>query len=147
MATVALRAEASLSEYGYLQKIKPNPSNVVTEAVSQATVTMTAHLKAAAIISLTESGFTSRQISKYRPGCPILAITSSAVVARKLAINWGVIPVLYEGEPTDNARIAFAIARARELLNVGAGDILVVTAGQHQKAGGTDLIRVITLES
>jgi hypothetical protein len=44
-------------------------------------------------------------------------------------------------------RIAFAIARARELVHVGAGDILVVTAGQHQKAGGTDLIRVITLEN
>jgi pyruvate kinase len=147
MATVALRAEASLSEYGYLQKIKPNPSNLVTEAISQATVSMTAHLKAAAIVSLTETGYTSRQISKYRPDCPILAITASPVVVRKLAMNWGVIPVLYGGEPTDNARIDFGIARARELLNIGAGDILVVVAGQHQKAGGTDLIRVITLEA
>ena len=43
--------------------------------------------------------------------------------------------------------LAFAIVRARELVHVGAGDILVVTAGQHQKAGGTDLIRVITLEN
>jgi pyruvate kinase len=147
MATVALRAEASLSEYGYLQKIKPNPSNLVTEAISQATVSMTAHLKAAAIISLTETGYTSRQISKYRPDCPILAITASPVVVRKLAMNWGVIPLLYGGEPTDNARIDFGIARARELMNIGAGDILVVAAGQHQKAGGTDLIRVITLEN
>jgi pyruvate kinase len=147
MATVALRAEASLSEYGYLQKIKPNPANVVTEAISQATVSMTAHLKAAAIISLTETGYTSRQISKYRPDCPILAITASPVVVRKLSMNWGVIPVLYNGEPSDNARIDFGIARARELLNIGPGDILVVAAGQHQKAGGTDLIRVITLEN
>jgi pyruvate kinase len=146
MATVALRAEASLSEYGYLQKIKPNPANVVTEAISQATVSMTAHLEAAAIIALTETGYTARQISKYRPDCPILAITSSSVVVRKLSMNWGVIPLLYNGEPTDNARIAFGIARARELLDVGAGDLLVVAAGQHQKAGGTDLIRVITLE-
>jgi pyruvate kinase len=146
MATVALRAEAALSEYGYLQKIKPNPANVVTEAISQATVSMTAHLKAAAIISLTETGYTSRQISKYRPDCPILAITSSPVVVRKLSINWGVIPLLYIGESTDNARIAFGIARARELLDVGGSDILVVAAGQHQKAGGTDMIRVITLE-
>ena len=146
MATVALRAEASLSEYGYLQKIKPNPANVVTEAISQATVSMTAHLKAAAIIALTETGYTARQISKYRPDCPILAITSSPVVVRKLSMNWGVLPLRYDGEPTDNARIEFGIARARELLAVSARDILVVAAGQHQKAGGTDLIRVITLE-
>jgi hypothetical protein len=58
-----------------------------------------------------------------------------------------VIPVLYNGEASDNARIDFGIARARELLNIGAGDILVVAAGQHQRAGGTDLIRVITLEN
>ena len=97
LATIALRAEASLHEYGYLQKIKPNPANVVTEAIGQASVSMARNLKAAAIVSLTESGFTSRLISKHRPDCPIIAITSSALVARKLSMNWGVIPVLYDG--------------------------------------------------
>jgi len=145
MATIARRAEASLSEYGYLQRIKPNPSHVVTEAVSQAAVSMSAHLKAAAIISLTETGFTSRLISKYRPEIPILAITSSTMVARKLSMNWGVIPLLYQGEPTDRARLDFAIERARTLGYLKSGDIVVSTAGQHQQAGGTDLIRVITL--
>jgi pyruvate kinase len=147
MATVARRAEASLSEYGYLQKIKPHPSNVVTEAVGQAAVSMSAHIHAAAIISLTETGFTSRLISKYRPASPILAITSDPMVARKLSMNWGVIPFLYQGEPSDDARIDFAITRGRELGYLGAGDIVVATAGQHQQAGGTDLIRVITLEN
>jgi pyruvate kinase len=145
MATIARRAEASLSEYGYLQRIKPHPSNFVTEAVSQAAVSMSAHLKAAAIISLTETGFTSRLISKYRPEIPILAITSSTMVARKLSMNWGVIPMLYAGEPTDRARLDFAIERARALGYLKTGDIVVSTAGQHQQAGGTDLIRVITL--
>jgi len=146
MATIARRAEASLSEYGYLQRIKPHPSNVVTEAVSQAAVSMSAHLKAAAIISLTETGFTSRLISKYRPEIPILAITSSTMVARKLSMNWGVIPMLYQGEPTDRARLDFAIKQARTLGYLKTGDIVVSTAGQHQQAGGTDLIRVITLD-
>jgi pyruvate kinase len=145
MATIARRAEASLSDYGYLQRIKANPSHVVTEAVSQAAVSMSAHLKAAAIISLTETGFTSRLISKYRPEIPILAITSSTMVARKLSMNWGVIPLLYQGEPTDHARLDFAIERARSLGYLRSGDIVVSTAGQHQQAGGTDLIRVITL--
>ena len=39
LATIAMRAESSLSEYGYLQRILANPSNVVTEAVSQAAIT------------------------------------------------------------------------------------------------------------
>jgi len=145
LATIALRAEASLHEYGYLQKIKPNPANVVTEAVGQASVSMAKNLKAAAIVSLTESGFTSRLISKHRPDCPILAITSSALVARKLSMNWGVVPVLYQGEPSDDARIAFAISVIRKLAYADTGDTLIITAGHHQLAGGTDMIRVVTL--
>jgi len=146
MATIARRAEASLNEYGYLQRIKPHPSNVVTEAISQAAVSMSAHLKAAAIISLTETGFTSRLISKYRPEIPILALTSSTTVARKLSMNWGVIPILYDGEPTDRRRLDYAVKRAKTLGYLKTGDIVVSTSGHHQEAGGTDLIRVVTLE-
>ena len=145
LSTIALRAEASLHEYGYLQKIKPSPANVVTQAIGQASVSMAANLKAAAIISLTESGFTSRLISKYRPDCPILAVTSSKRVARKLSMNWGVIPALYQGEPEDDARIEFAIAEIRQMVNADSGDILVITAGHGQRSGGTDLVRIITL--
>jgi pyruvate kinase len=147
LATIAMRAEASLSEYGYLQKIKPSPANVVTQAVGQASVVMAANLKAAAIISLTETGFSARLISRYRPDCPILAITSSQMVARKLCMNWGVIPVLYQGEPSDLQRIDFAINKAREIAYADSGNTVIVTAGHHQEAGGTDLIRVITLEA
>lgn len=146
LATIAIRAEASLNEYGYLQKIKPSPANVVTQAVGQASVGMATSLKAAAIISLTESGFTSRLVSKYRPDCPILAITTSERVARKLSMNWGVIPVLYQGEITDDARIEYAISIIKKLANADSGDTLIVTAGHLQRAGGTDLIRVITVE-
>jgi pyruvate kinase len=145
LSTIALRAEAALHEYGFLQKIKPSPANVVTQAIGQASVSMAKNLGAAAIISLTESGFTSRLVSRYRPDCPILAITSSERVARKLCMNWGVIPVLYQGEPSDDARIEFAISAAKQIANTDSGDILVITAGHFQKSGGTDLVRVITL--
>lgn len=145
LSTIARRAEASLSEYGYLQKFKPIPANAVTQAVAQASVNMASNLKASAIISLTETGFTSRLISKYRPECPILAVTASEIVARKLAMNWGVITVLYDGEPTDEARINFAIESAQKLSGANSGDLMILTSGHYQQAGGTDLVRVITL--
>ncbi len=145
LATIALRAEASLNEYGYLQKIIPSPANVVTQAIGQASVNMASSLKAVAIISLTESGFTSRLVSKYRPDCPILAITSSERAVRKLAMNWGVLPILYKGEPTDDARIEFAIEKIKQLANADTGDIIIVTSGHFQRSGGTDLVRIITL--
>jgi pyruvate kinase len=145
MATLAIRAEAALPEYGYLQKILLPPSNVVTEAVSQAAVDMARQLNAAAIFSLTSTGFTARRISKHRPDCVILAITASEQVAHRLAMNWGVIPLCYQADWRDDAKIDFALDKAESLGFVRAGDIVIVTAGYGEKAGGTDRIRVITL--
>ncbi len=146
MAKLAERAETSLAEYGLLQKITPNPSNKITEAVSQAAITMAHHLRAAAIFCLTDSGFTARQISKHRPGCPILAVTISSTEARKLALNWGVRPLLHQGERTDEAKVHCGIKRAKELGYLKSGDVVLITAGQHQVSGGTDYIRVLTIE-
>jgi pyruvate kinase len=147
MAELAIRAEASLREYGYLQRILPHPSNVVTEAVSQSAVRMAQQLKAKAIISLTETGFTSRLISKHRPECPILAVTGSRTVARRLSMNWGVLPILYKEDISDEAKVALAIDRARERGIAKSGDILILTSGHAQTAGGTDLIRVLTVDA
>jgi pyruvate kinase len=145
MAAVALRAEAALKQYGYLQNIRPEPSNVMTEAVAQAAITMANHLEAAAIITLTESGFTSRSISKYRPDCPILAVTGSPDVVRKLAMNWGVTALLFEGERVDEQMIQFGISRGREQGFIQRGDVIVATAGIARETGSTNLIRVVTV--
>ncbi len=147
MAAVAVRAEAALGQYGYLQNIRPEPSNVMTEAVAQAAITMANHLKAAAIITLTESGFTSRSISKYRPDCPILAITSSRDVVRKLAMNWGVTALLFEGERGDERMIQFGVASGREQGYIQRGDVVVATAGISRETGSTNLIKVITVDA
>ncbi len=145
MALLAMHTEASLREYGNLERIIPLASNVVTEAVSQAANTMATHLNAAVIVTLTETGFTSRMISRYRPECPIIAITSSLKVARTLPMDWGVRPVLYDGEPRDDARINFAIWKLRKIGLVKEGDNVIITHGHDAKAGGTNLIRVVTV--
>jgi pyruvate kinase len=146
MSALAVRAEASLKEFGQLQKILPNPSNVITEAVSQAAIAMADHLKAAAIISLTETGLTSRLISKYRPDCPIIAVTTSVDVVRRFSMNWGVHALHYTGEASDQGKVQFAIRRAKELGWVQVGDIVVATSGQALQAGSTNLIRVVVVE-
>ncbi|MAE96821.1 MAG: pyruvate kinase [Deltaproteobacteria bacterium] len=145
MSELALGAEASLREYGYLQQIDPHPTAAVVEAVSQAAHTMANHLLAGAIVTLTESGFTSRQISKYRPRCPILAVTSTAEVARRLSLNWGVTATVAEGAHDDDTRLAHGFDWAKERGVLASGDLVVVTAGISQEAGTTSSIRVVTL--
>ena len=146
MAMLAVRTEASLREYGYLQRILPHPSNIVTEAVSHASVRMADQLNASAIISLTESGFTSRLVSKHRPECPILAVTSSVKVTRRLCMNWGVVPILYQAQSTDDGKIDYCIDLATERGALKRGDIVIATNGSSQITGGTNLIRVLSVD-
>ncbi len=146
MSALALQAEKGLSEYGYLQKIHSEPANVMTEAVSQAAITMANHLNASAIITITETGFTSRSISKYRPACPILAVTVSSDVVRKLSMNWGVTAIRFEGDRGDEEMVRYAIRHGRDLGYIKVGDVVVATTGVDQETGSTNTIRVITVD-
>ncbi len=146
MVNLALEAERSLREFGTLQQIKPNPSNEVTEAVSQACITMANHLHAAAIMVLTETGFSARLVSKYRPDCPILAITSSREVVHRLTISWGIYGILYDGDGSDDDRLAFAIESAKRIGQVEPGDLVILTAGSSRQAGSTNVIRVVEID-
>lgn len=146
MAALAIEAEGLLSEYGYLQHILKEPTNAVTDAVTQAAITLADHLDAAALITLTESGITARSMSKYRPDCPILAVTVWPEIVRKLTMNWGVTAILFEGKRSDQAMIEWAIRYGREIGCLQPGDVVVATAGIHEQPGSTNGIRVITVE-
>jgi pyruvate kinase len=119
---------------------------VVTEAVSQAAITMAHHLKAAAILTLTESGFTSRQVSKHRPACSILAVTSSPEVVRKLSMNWGVTAMLAPGAHGDEEMVEAGVRSGRERGFLERGDVVVATVGLARQSGSTNMIRVVTVE-
>ena len=143
MAELAIEAEKSLEEFGTLQHVRPNASDAVVEAVAQAAITMANHLEAAAIIALTDTGFTARCISKFRPRSPILAVTRSHAVRRRLSLNWGVMPIHYVGEGDDDTRVGFAVKKAKDVGHLRSGDLVVATAGRSQQTGGTDMIQVL----
>jgi pyruvate kinase len=145
MKRIARSAEVSLREFGDLQRIVPEPAREITDALAQAATQLANHLCAAAILTLTESGATSRAISKYRPRCPIVAVTSTEQVGRRLALNWGVTPLPAPEARDDAARIASALARAKAQGWAKAGDVVVVTAGISREAGSTNLVRVASV--
>ena len=148
MASLAHEAEKGLREYGHLQHILSGPSHEVTEAVSQAAITMANHLKASAIIALTESGRTARSISKYRPRCPIIGVSSWPDVVRAFAMNWGVTGICVDADDAygNDAVVSFALRRAKELGIVDRGSLCVVTAGTSRESGSTNMIRVVTVD-
>ncbi|MBE9157200.1 pyruvate kinase [Nodosilinea sp. LEGE 06152] len=115
----------------------------IPNAISQAVGRIAAQLNAAAVMTLTKSGATARNVSKYRPETPILAVTPHVNVARQLQLVWGVRPLLVLDLPssTQTFQAAMSVAQEKHLLN--DGDLVVLTAGTLQGvSGSTDLIKV-----
>jgi pyruvate kinase len=145
MVRLARSAEGALRQYGDLQRLDPGPPSSVTEAVARAAVHLANLVRAAAILTVTETGSTSRAVSKCRPRCPILAMTSDEGVVRRLCLNWGVTPLFVSASAAaeDAARIAFGLERAQALGRVRSGDLVVTTAGVSRTVGTTNSIRVV----
>ena len=66
----------------------------MAEAISHATCETALDLDLAAILCSTQSGSTARMVSKYRPRCPIIAVTPVEEVCRRLTLTWGVHPIV-----------------------------------------------------
>jgi pyruvate kinase len=143
MARIAVTAEASLRyQEIFRQKIRELESTI-TESISQAVVHTSHTLDCSAIITATETGYTARMVSKYRPRAPIIAVTPNHDVLRKLTLVWGVYPVKGKPAATTDEMFQTAISASLENHYVEQGDLVVITAGVPVgKSGTTNLMKV-----
>ena len=132
MADIVTEAESAIDYWHKFEK-KPfvNASEILTinDAISHTCCLTAMDLKAKAIVAATSAGHTARMICRFRPACPIVALTIHEKLRRQLAISWGVIPLL-TGEVNSTDRI-FSLS-ASEVLKEGlvrVGDTVVITAG------------------
>ncbi|MEO0351786.1 MAG: pyruvate kinase [Cyanobacteria bacterium P01_A01_bin.15] len=139
MAKIALRTEREQ----LTKNSDTGTSRTIPNAISQAVGQIASQLDAAAIMSLTKTGATARNVSKFRPPTPILAVTPHVEVARRLQVVWGIKPLLVVDLPSSNQTFHSAINVAQEKELLHDGDLVVMTAGTLQGvSGSTDLIKV-----
>src|SRR4028119_823693 len=120
----------------------------IPNAISQAVGQIAEQLQAAAIMTLTKTGSTARNVSKFRPTTPILAVTPHVDVARQLQLVWGVKPLLVLDLPSTAQTFQAALNVAQEKQLLAEGDLVVMTAGALQGvAGSTNFIRVEVITS
>jgi pyruvate kinase len=124
------------------------PVTSIADAISHAARETACDLGAAAIITPTISGHTARVISKYRPRCPIVAVTPNPRVQCQLALYWGVRPLLSRRAESTDETIAGAVRVAQEHGLVKQGDVVVVTAGAASSGPGTtDIMKVHVVQA
>ncbi|WP_410771218.1 pyruvate kinase [Fontibacillus sp. BL9] len=143
MARVAHQAEETIDYREQFDRKRAQHATDITEVISQSAVSAALELDARAIITSTESGFTARMVSKYRPKAPILAITHDRHVLSKVCLLSGVFPFQGESVSTTDEMFESAIQTALKTGYVTPGDTVVLSAGLPLgQAGTTNLIQI-----
>jgi len=155
MAKISKEAEACMWNERFFEDLLRAEGNhgydsTVTTAIS--TVLASYKCRASAIVVLTTSGKTAHIISKYRPLCPILAVTRFDQVARQMQLYRGLIPLYYpEPRPEDwqddvDHRVQFAVDFGKQKRFVNTGDQIVVVTGWRQGSGSSNTMRILTVK-
>lgn len=116
------------------------------DAVSHATCSMAIDVEAKGIVVCSVSGTTARLVSRFRSPVDIIGMTTDTKIWRKLALSWGVTPVLTEEFNSMDVMFHYAMASAKKVWKLQKGDNVVLTGGPiNGKSGNTNTIKVETV--
>jgi len=137
MVRIAERADAAIASRPRPSRRRRTGETSFSHAIGHATFETVFDIGAKLILCFTMSGFTARLIARYRPGVPVIAATQSEDVCRKLALCWGVRPIIVPPVSDTDEMVA---AVERTLLERGLAqrdDAIVITAGTPLLSSGT----------
>lgn len=142
MAEVASFTEAHTSYKHRFYTTEFHITNML-DAISHATCSMAIDVDAKGIVVCSVSGKTAMMISRFRCPVPIIGMTTDAKVWRKLALSWGVYPVMADEYTSMDVMFYHAIRAAEKTLCLSKGDRVVLTGGPiNGKSGNTNTIKV-----
>ena len=146
MAELAERTERDIDYKSRMRRYEDECSNCddITQSLSRAVCSIAMEIGAAAIMPVTLSGSTARQVSRYKPDCEIIGCAVKARVCRQMNLYWGVTPLeIAEAENTDEL-FEIAVETALKKGYIKKGDKVVITAGIPLGVSGkTNMIKVI----
>ncbi|MCT7875620.1 MAG: pyruvate kinase [Lactobacillus iners] len=145
MADIDMRTEKQLAERNSLalQRFEEYQGSNVTEAIGESVVRTAEELGVKTIIAATESGYTARMISKYRPNADIIAMTFDEKTQHSLGVVWGVKPMLVEKPKTTEEMFDKAAELAKESGLAKDGDLVIIVAGVPLgQTGTTNLMKL-----
>ncbi len=143
MSRIARRTEEALPYQEILRQRRLQGELSITEAISFATCATALNLDASAIITPTVTGLTAKMVAKYRPPANIIAVTTQERILHKLALVWGVYPLLISETAGTDELFEESTKVALESSYIHHGDLVVLTAGVPiGSPGGTNLLKV-----
>ncbi|MFJ7934863.1 pyruvate kinase [Sporosarcina sp. NPDC096371] len=143
MDRIAITTEDAIDYRSVVSTRRREKHGNMTEAIGQAAAYTAINLKVKAVLAPTESGHTAKMIAKYRPGCPVIAVTSSETCSRKLSLVWGVYPIVGKKVSSIDEILQESVEESVKHQYVGHGDVVIITAGVPVgEAGTTNLMKI-----
>jgi pyruvate kinase len=119
----------------------------VGDSITAAAYHVATDVNAAAIVNYTTSGSTALRTARHRPTVPVLCLTENEVTARRMALSYGVRPVLTIDVDNFDDMVTRASRIARTKKFAEKGDRLVITAGvPFGTIGSTNILRIAKVE-
>ncbi|MGL5434219.1 MAG: pyruvate kinase [Lachnospiraceae bacterium] len=153
MAQICEASEQHLDYSAYRERrVSPDNEHNISNAVCYSSVATAHDLDAAAIIAPSISGFTTRQLSKWRPGVQIIGLSPNAAAVRQMQIYWGVKPYQARRAESTDLLIESSLDMLKEKQVITDGDTVIVTAGvvtranRHEPATHTNIMRVVIVD-
>ncbi|CAH1373691.1 unnamed protein product [Tenebrio molitor] len=151
MANICKEAESAFWHREFFVELvgKVVPPLEPPHAIAIAAAEAASKCLASAIIVITVSGRSAYLISRYRPICPIIAITRNAFTARQAHLSRGVLPLFYPLDRLDDwskdveTRISFGISFGKWKGFIKAGDPIIAINGSKKGSGYTDTMRIL----
>ena len=143
MALIVEAAEEHLPGTDLLRLRAPQSNEDLSAEVARSAARLARELGARYIVVYTESGYTARLVSKYRPNCLILGLSRHLPVCQRMKLLWGV-----RAKPIEQVRdldelVEVVQSMMTELKWVKDGDLICIVAGTpFEVQGKTDLIKL-----
>ena len=147
MDRIVARVEQDADWRARTDAARPPPEESSAGAIAAAAAQVAHTIHAQAICTFTSTGSTTLRVARERPDCPILGLTASMGIARRLAVVWGVHPLLTEEPTSMGEMVTRALRAARQEGFAASGQEVVVTAGvPFGTPGTTNALRVATVK-
>ncbi len=143
MRSIVEEAEKDFNYRDFFNRDSKTDFNDVSNSLGLAAVKTAYSAHAQGIFCFTQSGFTARVVSRFRPEMPIVVLTAQRKIYNQMALNWGVIPV--DPAAAKNVQEAISITSCFALKKgiVRYGDLVVVTAGSPFGISGTTNMMIV----
>jgi pyruvate kinase len=148
MAAIAAISEKNLPYYGKhpereTTRVSRSSGNLTANAISFATKQIADILGAKLLVTSTWTGYTARRVARERPNTPILCVTPNNATFNRMALIWGVLPMMVDEFHTIDEMLRVVVTAAQEAKYVETDDIMVIIAGVPFGAGGhTNFLKV-----